>query len=131
MKKVLLLVLLLLIPSTGMAESELYPEPLTVEEIMTLIETIKNDEVVEYNIHSIYPPIMDISLESGRELIADSDILFFIKPDGTKRIVAQDACDTLLVVGFILCMLIITFPWGFIWLCSLWGYHELLYNRLN
>jgi len=86
MKKLLIAAALVLLPVTVLAQTpfdalfqkaadRLGMRPEAQQHVLRFAEGLQDDMVVDYTIHSVYPPIMDIFFASGKEIHADGNRL--------------------------------------------------------
>jgi hypothetical protein len=86
MKKLLLAAALVLLPATAFAQTpfaalfqkaadRLGMQPEAQQQVLRFAEGLQDDMVVDYTIHSVYPPVMDIIFASGKEIHAGGDRL--------------------------------------------------------
>ncbi|MEI6127859.1 MAG: hypothetical protein WCQ99_15035 [Pseudomonadota bacterium] len=112
MKKLLVTAVLVLLPLTVCAQMP-YAESFQTladrmgiqrdeqEQIVQFAKGLKGDTVVDCAIASLYPPAIDITFASGREIHAHGTELQLV--EGTDRtIVADEVCPVTLVTGAVL-----------------------------
>jgi len=112
MKKLFIIAAFVLVPVTVCAQTpfgavfqkaadRLGLQPEVLQQVIRFAEKLQDDMLADYSINSIYPPVLDITFASGREIHADGNRLQLI--DGTeKEIDAEIVCPILLALGAIL-----------------------------
>lgn len=116
MKKVFLTAILVLIPLTVFAQTpfdtyfmkaadRMGIDRGTQERIIRFAEGLKDDMLVDCTITSIYPPVVDITFASGKEIHADGNVLEISDWDDWENEPYEDysiLCYSFLIVGYLL-----------------------------
>ena len=112
MKKLFIIAAFTLLPATVLAQTpsdalfqkiadRLGLQPALRQQVIRFAEGLQDDMLVDYSIDSVYPPVLNITLASGKEIHADGNRLQLI--DGTdKEIDAEIVCPVLVGLGAIL-----------------------------